>query len=219
MIRAYVERLLDLTDSEWIRYVYSKELLRDKIPEQDKPVMAQKARECGREKARMIKERYPGESAAEIMRKLGVSLQSIKPEKGKLDRNFFLYASFTPPSQISIDEAGAARAQELIASNSLTELLGKVDVREVMLFHELFHFLELNDGGIYTKKLRIPLWKLFSYTYTSTVGILSEFASMEFARELTRLEFELFLLDPVLMYAMDERAGVRLFERMLQMKK
>ncbi len=73
---------------------------------------------------------------------------------------------------------------ELAAKNGLFEGLFPVEqIERLILGHEIFHFLEEQEEGIYTRREKVILWKLFGYKSKSTVRALSEIAACIFQRK------------------------------------
>ena len=51
-----------------------------------------------------------------------------------------------------------------ISENNLSEIIWEEVLEKVVLFHEIFHWIEENSPGIYTrsKMLKRPVWNLFA---------------------------------------------------------
>ena len=78
-------------------------------------------------------------------------------------------------------------------------LFSKWKPEEILLAHELFHYVELKEGNLSVATERVRL-KFGPFTYHGRVQILSEIAGMAFAQELLQLTYCPFALDRVFLY-------------------
>jgi hypothetical protein len=94
--------------------------------------------------------------------------------------------------------------------------LGKVNIFDILLAHEIFHGIEYtNKDLIYTKTEKVELWRK-PFSNRSPIICLSEIAGMAFAKELLNLDFSPFLFDVFLMYGYNKEAATCLYEDILE---
>jgi hypothetical protein len=94
------------------------------------------------------------------------------------------------------------------------------EVRGLLLFHEIFHFIEeRNIKKIYTRTETIRLWKFLFINWDSTVRAVSEIAAMSFARAVAHTVYNPFILDPLLLYGYSKEKAESIFQRIMCIEK
>lgn len=92
-------------------------------------------------------------------------------------------------------------------------LIRSDQLRDILIGHELFHYLELmNTNHIYTRTMKLKLWSFLFYTHYSTIRTLGEIAGMYFTKRLNHLSCSPFLLDILLIYAYYPEQAERLYQ-------
>ena len=87
--------------------------------------------------------------------------------------------------------------------------LPRLDITRVLLWHELFHAVELQKKAtIFTQTEKIALWR----GPISTIRCLGEIAAMQFAAAMEGLTYSPYCLDVLLVYGYDMRAASALFD-------
>ncbi|MFQ9900206.1 MAG: hypothetical protein ACLRWF_00085 [Ruthenibacterium sp.] len=71
-----------------------------------------------------------------------------------------LFAVFHEPDIIEIDGQNAADTDDALQKAGVYETLGAVPTRNILLAHELYHFLAFRDGEGFTAQKHVTLWKL-----------------------------------------------------------
>lgn len=94
---------------------------------------------------------------------------------------------FHEPDIIEIDGQNAADTDDALQKAGVYETLGAVPTRNILLAHELYHFLAFRDGEGFTAQKHVTLWKLGRFAYKSSVPGLQEIAAMAFAQKATGL--------------------------------
>lgn len=205
-----VEDLKSVGEEAWGMYAFSRDPLRDKVPEERKREMIRKAIACGREKADWAAKRFGTRDPEEMAASLG--LQVISRDKGQIaDR--VLFALFTPPDQVEIMEEPVRKAAGLLGS---LEGVTEKAVRRLILGHEIFHFLEEEDPEIYTRTETIELWSFLGIRNRSTVRALSEIAGMYFSQAFTSFYCSPFALDVILYYSYDAQTAIGLYNEIME---
>lgn len=135
------------------------------------------------------------------------------PEKA--DR--VLFAEFREPGNISIYMDAVKRAGRWLAAPEVKEILtDRLRVEELLLAHELFHFVEeAHREEIFTKKEKIRLWSLGPIHNDSSIIALSEIAAMAFAQALTDLPYAPYVMDVFLVYGYSPEEASGLYEEMM----
>lgn len=194
-----LEDLQTLTSEQWGLYAFGREPIRDRLSEEEKRTLIRQAQECGRQEAEALLLNTSGLLPTELAEKLGLKL--AYPDMPNGGGNV-IFAQFEEPDKITVFMDTVNKAAAMLAENEdLRMLLGAVAVRELLVAHELFHVVEMQKKDtIFTRNLRIPLWKVGKFQYTSSVGCLSEIAGMEFAASLLGMSFSPYVYDVFFIY-------------------
>lgn len=210
-----IQNLLLVDDETWGGYAFSRELLNHRIEAKEKSEMILRAIACGKEYAkRMILEGGKADSQSIAQNyKLKIKLQNALITGKRI-----LFARYTPPDEIEIMEEPVHKAVSLISEEcpDFIELFKKDDIIEIILGHEIFHFLEdQNNHEIYTRNEKILLWNFMGFKNYSTIHVLSEIGAMAFTRELKGLSYSPFLLDFLLYYSYDSLSAEKIYRNIL----
>lgn len=212
-----IQNLLEIDDKAWGFYVFSRDVLKNRIPDEKKTEMITKAIECGKHYAKKIMGEYDSNDIRLICKKLDLK---IDYKDSLLTGKRILFASYTPPDEIVIMKEPIRRAvKHLVEENSnLVELFSKDSIMDIILGHELFHFVEDRfEKEIYTKTEKILLWKLLGFENNSTIRTLSELGAMAFAREINGDTFNPFILDVLLYFSYDPSSATKIYHDVLGM--
>ena len=215
MIKDLIEKLRTVDKNTWGLYTFKRDPLYAKVSDEEKTEMIEKANECGRQEAMSLKEKYGIKSCGEYASSLGIAISDIE-EKNSDD--YILFAKFNTPNQVSINVSNVKKAKETIKEGNVSFLIDEVNVEDVLIAHEMFHFIEGNNKEIYTKSVKIRLWKLGPIKYDSGLVALGEIAAMAFAKELLSLTYYPNLFDILLLYPHDEEKAKKLYDEVCEMK-
>lgn len=192
-------------DRAWGMYAFSRDVLRDKVDSARKEEMIQRAIRCGYETADKIMDRLGTSDPGEIAGELGLQVEYL--EKGQIaDR--VLFALFTPPDRIQIMKEPI---DKVIESGALNGFKTRQQIEDLIMGHEIFHYLEEEDEGIYTRTEKIRLWKVLGFENRSTIRALSEIAGMYFSKKLNRFPYSPFALDILLYYNYNSEEALKMY--------
>lgn len=212
-----VQNLLGIDDKTWGLYVFSRDILKNRIPDEIKPEMISKAIECGKHYAKQIMAEYNSNDIRLIAKKLGLK---IDYKDSLLTGKRILFASYTPPDEIVIMKEPIERAVKHLAgeNSNLVELFSEDSIIDIILGHELFHFVEDKfEEEIYTKTEKILLWKFLGFKNNSTIRTLGELGAMAFTREINGDKFNPFILDVLLYFNYDPSNATKIYYNVLGM--
>lgn len=211
-LESMMETLMQVDDNSWGMYAFSRDILRDKVDTATKKEMIAQAIRCGYEKADEVISRFGTGNPEQIAEELGLHVEYIN--QGQVaDR--VLFALFTPPDKIQIMGEPIQKATE---NQSIANLISEEQMKNLILGHELFHFLEEEDETIYTRTEKIALWKLFGYTNNSTIRALSEIAGMYFTKRLNALQWSPFALDVILYYNYNMNEARKIYDDVISFR-
>ncbi|WP_059173248.1 hypothetical protein [Bacillus sp. FJAT-27445] len=208
MIVEKVKFLTNITDEEWGHYAFSRDPLNRKITDHLKQELIEKAIECGKQQADQVRQKYPVYSVKEIAARMNTKI-SVKDSYGT--ENYIMFACYNSPNSITLFKDNIELVNKLIQEHQLGSMLNQVDVEELLIAHELFHFIEEYDADIFTKNMKITLWKLGKFQYKSRLAAISEIAAMQFAKDLMSLDFNPFVFDVLMLFPLDEGKANQLF--------
>lgn len=208
--------LRSLDDECWGLYLFSRDILRDRIPADRRAEMIGRSLRCGEEYAlRMLEEtgtRKVSEIPAFFRLHVGYSDEPSAEKR-------VLFANFTPPDEIRIMNQPLEKYGEFLTSLPPEEALKlppPAEVRDLLLGHELYHFTEERyRDEIYTRTEKIRLWKIFGFENNSTIRALGEIAGMAFTRTLSRVSYFPALLDVLLLYRYNESYSRSIFNNIM----
>jgi len=200
-----VEKLIKVDDISWGLYAFSRDILNNKVSYAEKKNLIKKAIKCGRMKAKEIYEQCGTNDIKSVAKYLGLKVEYLDEE---IMNDRMLFALFTPPKNISIMKEPIKKA---LSSKEVMDILTETDIENLILAHEIFHFIEEDDNEIFTRKQKVILWKIFNYKHTSTIRALSEIAAMSFAKEFNAITYSPFLLDVILYYGYNKKSSGKLY--------
>lgn len=203
------EHLSQIEDISWGMYAFSRDILRHKVDEAEKRNMIEKAIRCGQEMAEKIIREMGTSNPWELAEKLRLKVEFV--DRGQVaDR--VLFALFTPPDSIQIMKEPIERA---VGRGELEGLITEKQIGNLILGHEIFHYLEEENEEIYTRTEKIVLWKLFKYESKSTIRALSEIAGMYFSKKLNDFPYSPFALDILLYYNYNQEEALKMYREVV----
>lgn len=215
MIKELIINLKVVDANVWGLYTFKRDPLCSKVTHEDKTDMIKKANECGRMEAMKLKEEYGINTCVKYAEKLGLTISEIEEVNSK---DYILFAKFNSPNIISINKNSVKKAEEIINEENLNGLIEDVKIEDILIAHEMFHFIEMNNKEIYTSNTKVMLWKLGPIKYDSGLVALGEIAAMAFAKELLQISYYPNLFDILLVYPHDNKRAKMLYDEVCVMK-
>jgi len=212
--------LTGLSDEVYGKYAFSREVLRGKIDDTARSELIIQANECGREYAGRVLATHglikgKPKVADNLAAALGMKVSIPRVPTGT---DHVIFAQFEAPDKISIFQDGLDKAAELLKDDEVRHVLGGIEIREILLAHELFHRVEQAfHKEIFTRTYKIELWAPWPFHNRSTVRCLSEIAGMAFVRELLGLRYSPFVLDVFLIYGYHPASAGYLYQEIMEM--
>jgi hypothetical protein len=168
------------------------------------------ASQCGVDIARSLRERFHSAPPSEIAGLLGLRMVAA-------ETNVRLILSSYDPNAGAIT---VHRSLILKLKQFLTEeqLLPHFEPEELAIAHELFHYCERKDAGIFSRRFKVTLWRVGPMQNRSTVPAASEIAAASCVKALCRLCFNPILLEPVILRWAGAESVEAWFDRLEQAK-
>lgn len=178
-------------------YLLQQDHLYNKIPLAQRSELISQAEACGEG----IAEKLRGKKLAEWLTDYQLQLETFE-DTTKVSFNHVL-AEFQQPDTIRVNQTLIDVGNELLqAEPNLAFLTGKASLTEILQAHELFHFLEEQDQ-LFTKEKHVT-YKTGPFKRKARIHALSEIAANRFAEAFFQLDYPVLLLNPVLLYPIDE---------------
>jgi len=213
VIQEWVSVLLELTDEDWCLYAFNRDPLVGRVPPGERMDFCRKAMECGTELARKTRNGHGEASPALMAERMGVKLV-YKADEGANS----MFANFQEPDTITVYTPNAKATDALIAEHSLHDLVGQVQVVDVLVAHELYHFLEHAMPELYTARKLVSLWKLGPIENRSRILCLEEIGAMSFTRELIGLACSAYIFNVLMLAPANLPKAQKLYERIMRFK-
>lgn len=183
----------------WCDYLFQGEPLRDKIDAHQRTELINGAVKCGNQFADEMRVKYGTVDASQLADKLcKVTHVDVPPIVNQV-----LLASLTEPNDLKVFDQPI---QELV--NLELPGFSRHMILNMVMGHELFHFIEGQHPDAFTQTAQIDLWHIGHYHHRSSVTVVSEIAAMAFSWRLNRLSYSPLVLNILLLqkYAPDQVA-------------
>ena len=98
--------------------------------------------------------------------------------------------------------------------------MNNVNIEEILLAHEIFHYIEEHNGeDMFTQRETIRLWKFGPFKNDSNIVCLGEIAGMAFAKELLQLPYSPYILDSFLVYLYHPKVAYELYKEIMNINR
>lgn len=203
-LQQIIFELKKVPDAVWGKYQFQRDLLNNKITQQQKRQMIASSVACGIAAARKIRKEHGNKTALEIFESMQVPINYSDEEQ---IGNRLLFALYEADRGVLLMKKPIEKFNEYSQQTGFEQH----QVENYILSHELFHHIESHDPEIYTQKTKIGLWKFLFYTYRSNIRALSEIAAMSFTKELNQLDFSPYLFELILVWPYDQNQTYTLY--------
>ena len=211
MLAGWARGLLALDEAALVRIAFRDEPLRGKLTSAMKQSLYEGARAEGEARAALLQENGGALSLDEAAAHWGVQ---VRDSRGSAAAGLGLFAVFHEPATIEIDVQNAADTDEALQKAGVYKALGAVPTREILLAHELYHFLEFRDGAGFTAQKHVTLWRLGRFAYKSSVPSQQEIAAMAISQKATRHACSPRLYNVFMLAPHNPQRALALFESM-----
>jgi len=215
MIEAWVEDILTLTDEDWSRYAFNRDPFVVRIKPDQQMNYTHEAMNCGKNLARRLRTEYGDVSPEELVKRMGLHLNY---QNGQSSDGYLMFAYFEEPDSITLFLDNADATDALIDELGVRDSLGDVKTSDLLLAHELYHYLEQNQPDIYTAQKHITLWKVGPFENRSRIICLEEIGAMAFAKELVGLRCSAYLFNVLMLCPKNPQRARELYENIMAFK-
>lgn len=214
-IEEILKDLVVISEKDWGKYAFSREPLNGKFTEETRGRLIFQGNECGVKYAEQMLEIYGQITPQELAVKLGLDVKfSPMPTGG----GRVLFAQFVEPNKIMVFEDCIDKAKKLLEGNELFPTAESLNLKQILLAHEIFHYLEeIYKDEIFTRTEKVQLWALKPFRYTSGIVCLGEIAGMAFAKRYLNLLYSPYVLDVLLVYGYSPEAAYHLYLEIMKL--
>lgn len=211
MLADILTTLKAVPDEVWDTYALRNEPLKYKLAAADQANFLQLAHRTGIRLAHRVWGQYPDQSLSDIYRALGIQLHELSDEDGG---HYTMFACYTEPDKVELYTETIRLAEESLREENCTAALAGIQIRDILLAHELFHYYEctLSAEELPTKQKLLTLWHIGRFQYKSSIISLNEIAAMAFAKEYLSMPYSPYILDVLLLYHSNRRMAMELYE-------
>lgn len=209
MLKKILQTLKNIPEAVWDVYALKNEQLRDKITQKEWADFIEMAHTIGKKLARETAEKYPQKTVLEIFAALGLELARINDTPDHVNT---VFACYIEPKHVEIYEKNISLACQALRNENCENMLDGCSLEEILLAHELFHYLAYTIPELSINQKLVTLWHIGSFKYRSRIRTLAEIAAMEFTREFLRLTYAPYVLDVLFLYSSDRDRAIQLYE-------
>jgi hypothetical protein len=178
-------------DEHFAAFLLQADPLAGKLTAAQREQIISGATQCGVAAAQSLRERFSFSLPSEIAGLSALKIVAAEPA-GRL-----VLSSYDPNAgAITLHKSLILNLKQWLAKE---KLLPDFDPEELAIAHELFHWRESKDPGIFSRQFKVTLWRLGPVQNRSAVSAASEIAAAACAKALCRLGFNPTLLEPVIL--------------------
>ncbi|MEO1772583.1 hypothetical protein [Candidatus Enterococcus ferrettii] len=209
----FVKQIIQLSQQSeelFAHYLLAQDNLYRKIPENEQAALVAKAIASGQAAARHLQSL----SLSDFLAEAGISVTYVEETSSKTKVAYTL-AEIRLPNRITLNRTLLNSGQQLIdQQEALQFLVERAPIADVLIAHELYHYLE-NRDQLYTTEKHVQ-YKIGPFSKTVRIHSLSEIAATAFAKEVFDLSFSPLLFNPVLLYKFDTAFSESFNEQLLK---
>ncbi|MBR0417709.1 MAG: hypothetical protein IJI66_00910 [Erysipelotrichaceae bacterium] len=214
-MREMLDHLVNIPDLVYGRYAFLREPVAGRLSDDKKDELILKAIEEGEAYAEEYRKKFGDISLLQMAEKLGIEVSFPKiPAKGGNVR----FAEFETPNKMRIFTDTFDKANALIEQEKLKKRMKNIDIQEVLIGHELYHYVENeNKDTIFSLNHREVIWNIGAFKYDSHISVLPEIAAMSFSKKLNGIPFSPYLFDVFLTYSYNKELGIVTYNKIIQL--
>jgi len=213
MIEVWVSELLKLTDKDWARYAFLSEPLVNRISLEMRTRFSQETTRNAKQLAQELRHSFGNIPSGQILNRLKINLIEKPAQEGG---GFSMFACFEEPNTITVFRDNADTTDKLIDESGLRDVVGNTNTVDVLISHELYHFLEFSREDVYSTQQKMKVWQVGPFKNISRIKCLGEIGAMSFARELLGLPYSPNIFNVMMLYAQNPVSAERLFTRIIE---
>lgn len=197
-----VQTALNCADGLWYRYTLKKDVCGCALSSDEECTLMDGAVRTAAEMAQQVTGQYGLLSPQELAEAMRLKLVYITEEL----REPYLYMALYEPGTrtITVNESAVLLVRQFIDANRLDVLTPPNDIIRVALFHEIFHALEEETPGIYTRSRMLDRRILGMFSYKRSLAGVSEVGAVHFSRCMAGISYSPCIFERYLLLALDQ---------------
>lgn len=176
-------RILSLTkrdDEFWHRYTLKKDLYFSKLEPEEKENIIKKSVETAEEVYAKILRDLGSLDPESYVNQFGLKLERV--EDDVILEYLYLALYSASERKITINQGALELIGKHILENNLEDIIDVQEIEKVAIMHELFHHLEEETPGIYTRSKMLKRKFLNTFGYNKGVYSSSEIGAIHFSK-------------------------------------
>lgn len=208
MLRGYIEKLLALDDFAFTKIAYLQEPLKNRMTVEQMLSLERHSKQYGRLLANKVKGEY-GQIPVEVL--ISVCGCKLKKFSTEPDVDYAMFAYFEKPNVIAINTLVIKKSRELIKKYGLEDVLENTEIDQVILAHELYHFLESQELNPFPQQKHICISNFLGFKWMRRVSSLEEIAAMEFAKTYLDISVSPYIYNLIMLEAFHPQQTKKIF--------
>lgn len=179
-LRRAVGTALEFSDDDWYRNMLRRDACGCRLNQEEERAAVDGAVRAAVAMARRIRARYGELSPEELGEALGLTLVQTS---GELLEAYLCIGLYEPAGRtITLNGSALGLIRQFIDENGLGGLTPPDDILRLALFHEIFHALEEETPGIYTRSRMLKRKLLGMFPYRRGLDSVSEVGAVHFSK-------------------------------------
>jgi len=211
-----IEKCLSKDENVWGSYLLSKGTLYRKMTDLQKRQVIRDSLNCARQqwdKWQICRENLDVEEF------LIAEAVQIEENDDPLPGFYLNFAEYRKnPPRIRLSNRAIQQTEKVIQDERLGLLLEEVDLRRLILAHELFHHLEAVEPDIYTNHAQIDIKRFGKFRNGVRVRTAGEIAAVHFSKLVSGVSYCPAVMEFLLIRSTDQQRAKRLADQLITEK-
>lgn len=195
MKRDVIKEIFEVPDEKWWESIFRRDPMYHRLDNTQKAYFIDYGLKSGLKYAAETQERYQSKQLREIVESLGIEV--IQKTTYGVD-GLLVFAQFSAPKTITLFMNNLELFEDFIKKEQINNFPVSLNLEELLIAHELFHYFEENDPNLRHTDIRFESFRFGPIKLTSKLIAVSEIAAMSFARKLTNTSVNPCVLDILL---------------------
>ncbi len=188
LLRRAVKAALERSGYSWYRYTLRKNASGRSLSGAEERAVIDGATQAAAGMARQVTAKFGRLAPPELAAALGVTV--VARPAGEAPEPYLYLGLYEPGARaIILNEGAMTRVRRFIEANGLADLTPPEDIQAVALFHEIFHALEEETPGIYTRTPMLKRKALGIFPYRRGLDAASEVGAVHFSGQMAGIAY------------------------------
>jgi len=202
VMRRAVQTALACPDGLWYRSILKNDLAGCKLSVAEEFAIVDRAIQAADSMAKRIIQQYGVISPQHLASVMGLKIVECI---GDLEEPYLRLGLYEPGIRtISVNESAIVLIRHFISANALQKLTPADDILRTVLFHEIFHALEEDTPGIYTRSKMLKRKVLGIFPYRRGLSSVSEIGAVHFSKCMTGIAYSPCIYERYLLLALEQ---------------